>query len=290
MSRIAFFSDVHGNLEALECVLQDLRSQPHDRVVCLGDLASYNADQHACMERLVSEEIEWIAGNHDLIAARLLAPLACSADARYSAMRARAALAPRWQSHIHTLPLILCEEDFVAFHASPWRVDEYLTQPAKIMRTAALLRERDMASIAFFGHSHQSRVWTVAGDTPEVSTKTHLQLESGVNYLVNVGTVGEPRGTDRRATYVIYDTQSRYLETRCAEYDFDVARRKSERGGWRRAKHTSITRLTDRLRCKAGKLRHLLRPQSNDDATLTAITARLGRSQHALVNLPAAAS
>src|SRR5688572_24911064 len=118
MTRFAFLSDVHGNLEALERVREDIAALAIDRVVCLGDVVSYNADQRACMELVIDEGIEWIAGNHDLIAGGLLSPVRCGAGARYSVLKARRELDPLGRQHLRGLPLLLRDDAFVAFHGS----------------------------------------------------------------------------------------------------------------------------------------------------------------------------
>jgi predicted phosphodiesterase len=277
MSRIALLSDVHGNLQALQRVRRDVAQQGIERMVCLGDLASYNADQHACMEYVVGEKIEWIAGNHDLIAAGLLNPVRCGPQARYSASKARRAMTAAWRRHIRQLPLILADDVFAGFHASPRRVDEYLLSEPRVRSAFAVLQARGLPDVAFFAHTHHSCVWTLRGAVLERREGQRLALDPGGRHLVNVGTVGEPRDGSPLATYVVYDPDARTVEFRRLEYDHHVARQRSESGGWRRVDPAWSTRLYDRLRRRAVQLRSRLLPLPADDSALEAIRRRQER-------------
>jgi predicted phosphodiesterase len=277
LRRVAVLSDVHGNLEALRRVEEDIDRAGVDRVVCLGDVASYNADQHACMEAIVAKGWDWIAGNHDLIAAGVLAPINCGAAARYAASKAKRELTDEWRTYVLRLPLMLTDRHFVAFHASPRRVDEYIRTEHVARETIDFMRAAGLPPLAFFGHTHTDCVWSLVAGRLQRRVGDRLALEPHAVHLVNVGSVGEPRDGRACATYVVFDASERTIEFRRLDYDHRAARRKAVAGMWRRAKEGPLTRAYDRAIRRAGRLRHRLLPLPPDDSSLEAVGRRLGR-------------
>ena len=273
--RVAFLSDVHGNLDALRRVRDDIADQGVDRTMCLGDVVSYNADQRACMEWIGSERWQWVAGNHDLIAAGVLEPINCGASARYAASKARRELPAEWRDHIKGLPLLVREEEFVAFHASPRRVDEYVHTERAALEAFGFMCRATMPPLAFFGHTHRDCVWSLIAGRLHRRTGERLNLEPHGMHLVNVGTVGEPRDGGDRATYVIFDSSDDSVEFRRLAYDCRSARRRAEAGGWRRRDGPSLLRFYDRVRRAAGRLRHRVLPLPRDDSSLEALERRM---------------
>lgn len=279
MSRIAIISDIHGNMEALTAVIQDIRRQGIDRVLCLGDVAGFNADQQPCMQILVDEGVQWIAGNHDMMAASALTPLACNADARFAAAKARKSLGGRWRHHIRGLPLLVREEAFVAFHASPDRIDEYLVSTGALKNAAERLEKSGLPEIAFFGHTHRARVYSFADGEPRVLPRDRVRLERGSRYLVNVGTIGESREGDHRANYVVFDMERRTVDQIRIPYDFERSRTKSIAGRWRRPGWRSLGHALGILGVRWTRLRHRVLPCVEDDSTLASLARRLGRTE-----------
>lgn len=279
MTRIAFISDIHGNLEALNAVLKDIRHRDIENVLCLGDVAGFNADQENCMQLLVDEGVQWIAGNHDLMACSSLTPLACSADARFAATKACRHLGIRWKKYIRNLPLVMRDEVFVAFHASPNRVDEYLVSRESLCNAVQALAMSNFPNIAFFGHTHKARIYTSFGDKIEVLSGSRVQLEKGKRYLVNVGTVGEPRDRNRMASYVIFDMAGLMVEHIGLSYDFERSRQKSVSGFWRRPEGIAPSSVLDLLEVKLMRLRHRVWPREEDDSTLAGLARRLARRE-----------
>ena len=274
MKKIALFSDVHGNIEALDAVLVDIKNNDIKRVICLGDVASYNANQHACMQRLQDHNIEWIAGNHDLMAAGILEPLACSPYALCSSIRARKRLKPKWRDFIRQLPLMIVEDQFCAFHASPEKVDEYLISEQRVRRAADIIRERELPAVAFFGHTHQCRVHQLKQDQLNQSSDCEVKIDPEAIYLINVGTVGEPRGKDKHAHYVTFDPDARSVKFHTIAYDHDTSWQRSIEQGWRQRPGDRAAELYYKFRREAEHLRHKLFPRKEDDSRLAMINER----------------
>ena len=277
MTKVAFISDVHGNAEALEAVLTDICSRAIHRIICLGDVASYNADQDACFRILAENKIEWLAGNHDLMAAGLLQPLECSLKAFYAAMRARRSLSPEWASHIRRLPLMLTDREFITFHASPYRVDEYLTTERQLLHAASFIHQNRLPKVAFFGHTHRNCVFLIENGRAATLPQDEVLLEFGKTYLVNVGTVGEPRDGDQRAAYTEFDQDTRVVRFHRVGYDYNVSYNKSTNGRWRMP-HSYVTKLLTIARLFGLRLRHEFFPALSDDPSIEAIRLRVNQS------------
>jgi len=221
--RTLFFSDVHGNLEALEAVLADASKRGYDAAVCLGDTVGYSADPEECV-RIVSKlpRCSAVLGNHDaaLLDARLRTYLnpAAQAGVRY----AERALSPESLEYLKSLPLSIESEDgYVATHSSPYRPEEwfYVLEPMEV-RDAMRVMTRP---VAFIGHTHYAAVHDRSGAMTQLLPGVPIVFHPGEKYIVNAGSVGQPRDGDPRSAYVIYDDEARSAEVFRVGYDVDAA-------------------------------------------------------------------
>lgn len=221
--RTLFFSDVHGNLEALEAVLADASKRGYDAAVCLGDIVGYSADPEACV-RIVSRipGISSVLGNHD---AAVIAPEyrsylnpAAQAGVRY----AEGVLSQESFDYLRSLPLVI-ESDggYAAMHSSPSKPEEwcYVLEP---MEARDALRAMTLP-IAFIGHTHYPAVHDRGGAMLPFLPGTPVVFRTGEKYIVNVGSVGQPRDGDPRSAYVIFDGDARTAEVFRVAYDIDAA-------------------------------------------------------------------
>jgi len=220
--RVAIISDIHSNLPALEAVLADAGRSDPDQVWCLGDVVGYGANPDACT-KLISEVVEvCLAGNHDLVVSGDL-------DVRYFAMSAGAAA--RWTvKHVES-----STRDFLAglaplgqtegvglYHASPRDpVWEYVLSISQAGECLDVQQQR----ICLIGHSHVACYFTRDGGET-IGEQAHdgaaLEMARG-EWLVNPGSVGQPRDGDPRASYLILDTDTWAASFRRVEYPIDEA-------------------------------------------------------------------
>ena len=227
--RYALLSDIHGNLEALEAVLAHAASRA-DAVLVLGDVVGYGADPVACLERVAERAQSVVAGNHEHGVAGLL-------DLDWFNDRARVAL--EWtrrrldRDHLawlSTRPLVAELDDATLVHASPDRPAEwdYLVSAEDGYEVFGAFATR----VCFVGHSHRAGVWSVgsSGRAHEPRTRA-IELEAGRRYLVNVGSVGQPRDGDPRASYAVWDLGARRVTIERVPYDLPTAQRKILRAG-----------------------------------------------------------
>jgi len=222
--RYAIVSDVHGNLEALEATLRDAAVHA-DAVVCLGDIVGYGADPGACLEVVADRSLAITVGNHDRAATGGLELSWFNREARVAAEWTHAQLDDGCRRYLDALPLLAEVGDALLVHASPDQPEEwnYLVSAEQGLAAFRAFDRR----LCFVGHSHVPAVWSVGSSGPEFLPGVFaLELAAGRRYLVNVGSVGQPRDRDPRASYALWDEERGTLSIRRVTYDVEVARRK----------------------------------------------------------------
>jgi diadenosine tetraphosphatase ApaH/serine/threonine PP2A family protein phosphatase len=243
--RYAVLSDVHGNLEALSAVLADAASEGALGVLCLGDAVGYGADPIACIELLGERSTGMVAGNHEYGALGLLDLRWFNPAARAAALWTREQLGADHQGYLSGLPLSSALGEATCVHASPRRPEEwdYLLSAEDGFETFADFATR----LCFVGHSHRPGVWSLGSSGPAHEDlggpawhDHRIPFHDGRRYIVNVGSVGQPRDRDPRAAYVVWDEDERSITLRRVMYDHKAAAAKILRAGLPRA-------LADRL-------------------------------------------
>ncbi|MDQ6810132.1 MAG: metallophosphatase family protein [Verrucomicrobiota bacterium] len=221
--RFAILSDLHANLEATEAVLADAHAQGCGEFVCLGDVVGYNANPHECVEIVQSLGCPVVKGNHDEQASldessRGFNPLA---EAAISWTRDHLTAADKqWLAGLRMTQHV---GDFTIVHATLDTPNEW-GYIFKDLDAAASFTYQHTA-ICFFGHTHVAGAFV----RDERVTRVHaerLTIEPAKKYLINTGSVGQPRDGDWRAAYCIYDTERNIVEQRRLKYDFARARQK----------------------------------------------------------------
>ncbi len=233
--RYLILSDIHSNDEALSAVLSRVRRKKYDRVVVLGDFVGYGANPNQVVDRLrrLRRKKVFIRGNHDKVvcgqdAGDLFNPIALAA-AMWTADR----LTPQNRRFLETLPLGPASVDggFLICHGSPRDEDAYIFSDRD-----AYMNFRDTdASVCFFGHSHIPSVFTLEphGIRVEVvaGERVRLKLQRDHRYLINPGSIGQPRDRNPAAAYAIYDSSARIVYFDRVPYDAEKTREKILRAG-----------------------------------------------------------
>jgi predicted phosphodiesterase len=211
---LAVISDIHSNLEALEAVLAEIDSRGVDTVVCLGDLVGYSADPDACVSTVTSRCGQVVRGNHDKAVAGLLDVEWFNPAARAAAMWTRSTVRPETLETVRDLrqgPWPLGDDESVLLcHGTPFDEDVYLMDEGSILDTYDTLdSEYPRARVCFNGHTHVPLVVSrrKAGARPQVMRRQEtVQMEPGAVYLINPGSVGQPRDGIALASFGILDT------------------------------------------------------------------------------------
>jgi diadenosine tetraphosphatase ApaH/serine/threonine PP2A family protein phosphatase len=231
--RYAVLSDVHSNLEALTAVLGHLATQRIDRFLGLGDFIGYGADPEACLTNLQACQITGVCGNHEWACIGKMDLSWFNESARRAVLWTRDRLSIADLDFLRRLPLTVSEDAFTLAHASlihPQRFD-YLIDLAQAIDTAAISR----TPFCFVGHTHVplvvevdvprravARLMSAPGELSDV----RLSAEAGVRYVINPGSVGQPRDGDPRASCAVLDTEARTLAIHRVAYDIPTAQRK----------------------------------------------------------------
>lgn len=205
--RYAVISDVHANLEALAVVLADIDARRPDAVICLGDFVGYGPDPVACVERLRPLVAGAVAGNHDLavLGDERVPVERFNPYAHAAVVWTRERMTPGAAEYLRGLPYELHQSAFLAVHGSPRDpVEEYLLDAAA---ARASFRTADF-HLCLVGHTHVPGVFTLEGNrvtaTP-LPIDEPLDLHPGARYILNAGSVGQPRDGDPRAAYLWLD-------------------------------------------------------------------------------------
>jgi len=220
--RVAVVSDIHANLPALEAVMAAIESEQTDELWCLGDLVGYGAQPDECVARVRDSAAVCLAGNHDLVVAGAIDMSVFAADAGAAARWTVETIRPETLEYLLTLSPSGQRDGVELYHASirdpVW---EYVIDD----RTAQYCLERQSSSLALIGHSHVPLVWGyadgrfVGGMAPG---DTMLELGEGP-FLLNPGSVGQPRDGDPRAAFLILDTTANTATWRRVDYDIGRA-------------------------------------------------------------------
>jgi len=232
--RYLILSDLHANWEALERVLRKARGS-YDRVLCCGDLVDYGADPNAVVEWVRANCAAVIRGNHDTASTSEEFPDWFNPAAQAALMWTRRALTEENRAYLRNLPQgPLPVEDFQLVHGSPADEDEYVLTAAEAIEAFGHLETR----VGFVGHTHlqggyilnRGRVETIPPPAARLG-RMKMELEPECFYLINPGSVGQPRDRDPRAAFAVYDTQTRVVEYRRVSYDVEEAQRKIREAG-----------------------------------------------------------
>jgi predicted phosphodiesterase len=223
--RIALISDIHGNLEALQAVLREIENQKVDRVNCLGDVVGYGCDPISCLDLVDRNCSAKLMGNHEYAAIGVLDSEAMNLAARQSLQWTMAKLTDRELAMIADFEMTAEDSGCLLVHASPQEPDEwhYVLSQQEATEGFAHLKQK----LAFHGHTHLPLIFCQA---PVGNVRTivghDFDPDEECSYLINVGSVGQPRDNDPRASFVIYDTDEMSVCYHRVEYDIAVAQAK----------------------------------------------------------------
>jgi predicted phosphodiesterase len=226
-------SDIHANLEAHQAVLADARGK-YDRILCLGDLVGYGADPNAIVEWARENVTAIIRGNHDRVSAAGDSGTADEMEsfnfaAQASTVWTRSVLLPENRAYLENLPRgPLPYQGLDLIHGSPADEDEYVVTASD----AAPLFELLGAPLTFFGHTHRQGGFRMSRRSiTQFTPDRMLAIEPKYFYMVNPGSVGQPRDGDPRAAYALYSPEERAVEFCRVAYDVDRAAAKIRAAG-----------------------------------------------------------
>ena len=234
--RYLILSDIHSNLEALEKCLE-LAEGKYGHILCLGDLVGYGPDPNSVIDRIRPLAKIIIRGNHDKACSGLTDAEEFNPLARIGTEWTRSALTAEHIEYLRSLPEGPAEVDwFQIVHGSLHDEDGYMLGPAQ-----ALPELRNLSVLAVcFGHTHyqggfmltpKGRFQSIRSTSKNDGLTMTLQLEDGGRYLINPGSVGQPRDGDWRAGFAIIETDKKEVEYYRTPYDLSATQQKMRKAG-----------------------------------------------------------
>ncbi len=218
--KIAVLSDIHGNLEALEAVVAELKESDVDHVVVLGDLVGYGPDPEKVVKRVMEEGYHSVLGNHE-------AALFSERDRNWMNFQTKEnnekteeLMSRECLAYCSELPSSIVFENGRFVHGCP---------PDSVLQYLNMISDSEIVKILegaaenfnFVGHTHKLElVWLDSGEVKREKLKRGAtNLDPAAKYLINCGSVGQPRDGDRKAKYLVWDSEKSCIEVCAVDYD-----------------------------------------------------------------------
>lgn len=218
--RIAVLADVHGNLEALHAVWEDLQHRQVDVVYCLGDMVGYGPDPLAVFEFLEARGVHMVQGNHEWALLGVGRSTWFNFLAQMALQRTRTLLGRPAMRRLQALPYALTARGCRFVHGfPPESCLKYLFRASRSELHVMFRRLRE--HLCFVGHTHLLGwlEWADGRVLRHPLREGEHPIDPATRHMINVGSVGQPREQDKRAKYVIWDDERHRLEVMALEYD-----------------------------------------------------------------------
>ena len=228
--RYAVFSDIHGNLEALDSVLEKMAEEKPDRYICVGDLVGYGADPNECIRKVRDiKDCVIVGGNHDYAAAGTLNNGFFNDFAKTAITWTAEQLNNEEKEFLNKLKLVTTLGNISIAHSNPYLPElfEYI-QTSYDLQLGFNMME---TNLCFIGHSHVPIFFSLQRGSISFNTEPTLKVNNSGKFLVNVGSVGQPRDDNPHACYAIYDDTEKAISIKRVVYDVDKAISKIRKAG-----------------------------------------------------------
>ena len=226
--KFAIFGDIHANLEALETVLADALEQGADHYACIGDIVGYNANPHECISRVQGLNCPVVKGNHDEEASLTTDIIGLNTLAQAALEWTRDHLTEEDKQWLRELRMIRQVKDFTIVHATLDSPSQWHYVMNKFDAMASFSYQ--YTQVCFYGHTHQPRIY-VKNQSVTLEEGMRVDIAPGRKYFINVGSVGQPRDGDPRASYALYDNDNQHVEIRRIDYNREETQRKIRNDG-----------------------------------------------------------
>jgi len=232
--KLALISDIHGNLEALEAVIDDIEANsPEAKIICAGDIVGYGPDPEACIVRLRALNIPCVVGNHEEMALGRRDFSRCVYAGIKAILWTRTVLSPHAVAFLGALPQWLEAAPHIAVcHGDLLDADNYISDPVQADNAIAQLKNRSPdARLLVCGHTHHAAVYSKETGFLLMRGSTEISLRSDISYVINPGAVGQSRDGKPLARYAILDTELGLLSFQELVYDHATTIQKLGRAG-----------------------------------------------------------
>ena len=221
--KLGILSDIHANYEALQASFKVLKASGCEEYFCLGDVVGYGPSPSLCIDFVRKNNIKSVMGNHDQYVSSSQSEWSIKQYAQDAILWTRSKLSEDELLWLRSLPMRIDEHGITFIHASlddepeatwPYILDSHSAERHLFFQTN---------QVCFFGHVHIPLLFklnTVGPVSLELLHSQMLDKESGIKYLMNAGSVGQPRDSDRRAASVIFDTET--FEVKLVRVDYNI--------------------------------------------------------------------
>lgn len=222
--RYALISDIHSNLQAWKKVLEDIHANSVDKIICLGDVIGYGPNPAEIMRGLRNHVDAFVLGNHDAVVCGKLDISLFNDDARKLLEWTRKQLSEDDLKFMGFFPLTLIGDGFMCAHGTfvdPANFDYIGTAEEALPSWKAV-----ESNLLFVGHTHEPALFVLGSSgVPRTVEVQDFVVDANRRYLVNIGSVGQPRGGDCRSSYCIYDTETKSVYWRRVAFDVEAYRK-----------------------------------------------------------------
>jgi len=224
--RYAIISDIHGNVEALKAVIKDISDRSVDSILCLGDIVGYYPDPEECIEITRQYVSSCVAGNHDYAAIGKID----TSNFTYYAFAAmewtKENLSAEGKQYLESLPLSIEKDGIFLTHSSPSNPRDWVyvfpdSEEAIFKAFNCLIYK-----VNLIGHTHWPSIMIQDDDKIILQAEHTIHIEDMHYYLINVGSVGQPRDFDSRSCYALYDSSTGHFELIRVPYDYSITQKK----------------------------------------------------------------
>lgn len=219
--KFAVLGDIHSNIDALCTVLEDCRSMGVTDILCTGDVVGYNACPHECLEIIRDLGCPVVMGNHDHYVSTEQNLMDFNADAAAVIEWTRQQLTDDEMQYLATLPFVKTSMGMTLVHSTMDNPENFGYVFDHLQAESHFTHQ--LTPICFHGHTHVPMVYEKQiGGVYRIDPQD-FKLPIGRKYFINVGSVGQPRDGDPRASYVIYEPKTRQITYRRIPYDVETA-------------------------------------------------------------------
>lgn len=227
--RYAIISDVHSNLEAFKVVLSELEKESVGGILFLGDIIGYGPDPNECTKKIKEVTNKVLVGNHDHAAVGLTDVSYFNPYAREAIEWTMEELAEEGKSYLSKLPLTGSINDIFLVHSTPKRPQDwnYIFTIEDVIENFRYFSQ----SLCFLGHSHVPVIIEMDRAGRLEILKDEVEIKKDRRYIINVGSVGQPRDGNPDAAYAIYDTERSIIRIKRVPYNYQKTQEKMRKAG-----------------------------------------------------------
>lgn len=227
--RYGIFSDIHGNLEAFQEVIKAYEKENIDKYLCVGDIVGYGANPKECIKETLKLQADIVAGNHDWAAVGLTDTTYFRPVAKQAILWTINQLDDKEKDLLKSLKLIYENQDLILVHGTLNNPDEfnYLLDINLARENFNLMNK----NICFIGHSHSVGIFVKEEDKISFLVESVINIDEDKKYIINVGSVGQPRDRVNRAAYCIFDTKTKEVYIKRINYNIEKAQIKIANAG-----------------------------------------------------------